>query len=131
MKAFLRLSSFCLILFTASCTVQQSAQKARIDDEGVMDITLSTMTKDAIRLKGAILAVKGQEDERNTYEFLVQEVVKYGATFSSAEPKIGETVTLMTPLSVSFEKGQVLILDVLTPRFDQGSEPMRVRLGRP
>ena len=122
---------FTLALLVSCQSSKSSLKNTRTDVDGTMDITISTMTKDAIRLKGRIEAVNAAENKRNSFDFLVQEIVKYGPTFSSAEPKAGELVTLLTPKDVTFEKGQVIIIDVLTPKFDHDTKPMRIRLGQP
>lgn len=127
---FFRWSVFVLLAISTSCqSVRQSTRSATVDDNGVMDITIATMRKDAIRLKGQIEGVNELINDRNSYIFRIDEIVKYGATFSSAEPKAGERVILATPKDVSFKQGQVVIIDVLTPRFKTGDKPMQVDLG--
>lgn len=122
---------FSVLAVTGCKSVQQSVKNARVDDQGVMDITLSDMNKDALRVKGSILKSNGIVDKRNSYEFRIDEIVKYGPTFSSAEPKVGEVVNLETPKDIKFEEGQSVIIDVLTPKFGQPSKPMKVSMGQP
>ena len=130
MSVFFRWSVFVLLAFSVSCqSVRQSTRSA--DDNDVMDVTISTMRKDAIRLEGKIEAVNEPVNDRNIYSFRVAKIIKYGATFSSAEPKVGEMVLLATPKDVSYEQGQVITIDVLTPRFKTGDKPMQVDLGQP
>ena len=116
---------------TGCQSVQQSMKNARVDDQGVMDITLSDINKDALRVKGTVVKSNGLINKRNSYDLKIEEIVKYGATFSSAEPEVGEVVNLETPKDISFEEGQTVIIDVLTPKFGQPSKPMKVSLGQP
>ena len=132
MRLFLRSLFLCSILLTVGCkSSRQTTQNAKVDENGVMDITLSRMNRDAIRLKGMVLKLNGLVDKRNSYDFRVDKVLEYGATFSSDEPKVGEIVNLVTPVEVSFDEGQEIVVDVLTPKFGNGTKPMRVRLGQP
>lgn len=119
------------LAFTGCQSVQQSMKNARVDDQGVMDITLSDINKDALRVKGTVVKSNGLINKRNSYDLKIEEIVKYGATFSSAEPEVGEVVNLETPKDISFEEGQTVIIDVLTPKFGQPSKPMKVSLGQP
>ena len=76
-----------------------------------------TMVKDAVRLKGEIITEAAITGNKLSYSFKVIAVVKYGATFSSPEPKVGEEVILYTSQKVRFKKGNEVILDATT---DQG-----------
>ena len=129
MKSSLRVLLVSLLVMACGC--KATRQNVQIDERGVMNITLSKMNKDAVRLKGQIIKSNGLLEKRNSYDFKVAEVVQYGATFSSAEPKVGETLNLMTPPKISFEEGQVVIIDVLTPRFNREAGNMRVNMGQP
>ena len=132
MRVLFRCSVLALLVLSVACqSTRQTTKNASVDDNGVMDITIATMRKDAVRLKGEITALNEPLKNRNSYSFSIQEVVKYGATFSSVDPKVGTLVTLLTPKDVSFKQGQVIVVDVLTPKFTTGSEPMTFELGQP
>ena len=91
-----------------------------INTEGVMEVAPATMIKDAIRLKGSIESVKSTSKKTNTYFFVVEEIVKYGSTFTSLEPQVGEKVQLDTDADVQFKSGDKVLIDVLTPRSKNG-----------
>lgn len=119
-----------LFLVLSACkTVQQKTSEAT---PVTLDVTNSTsMNKDAVRVLVVIKDVKGGRNERQNFSILVKEIVKYGATFSSVQPKVGEIISLTAPNTVSFNKDDVILMDVLTPRMDKGEKPMTVRLGQP
>ncbi|MGW8121100.1 hypothetical protein ACV07N_00460 [Roseivirga echinicomitans] len=93
----------------------KEAREFSLNTEGVMEVAPSNMIKDAIRLKGEIEVVKSASDQGNTYIFIVNEIVKYGATFATVAPNIGDKVSLETPANVQFSKGDKVLIDVLTP----------------
>ena len=132
MKSSLRVLLIIMLATVYGCkSAQQSTQNAKVDNNGVMDITLTDMNKDAVRLRGQIMKSNGLVNKRHSYDFKVEEVMQYGATFSSAEPKVGEVLNLITPVKATFDEGQVVIIDVLTPKFNREAGKMRVRLGQP
>jgi len=132
MRPILRVLLFSLLLTAYGCkSTQQGIENARIDENGIMDITPSSMNKDAVRLRGKIVKSNGVVEKRNSYDFEVEEVLKFGATFSSVLPGIGETLNLLTPAHTSFKEGQEVIIDALTPRLKRGEGIMRIRLGQP
>ncbi|WP_323756794.1 hypothetical protein [Roseivirga sp.] len=93
----------------------KEAREFSLNTEGVKEVAPSNMIKDAIRLKGEIESVKGASDRGNTYVFVVEEIVKYGATFATVAPEIGDKISIETPADVQFSKGDKLLIDVLTP----------------
>ena len=93
----------------------KEAREFSLNTEGVKEVAPSNMIKDAIRLKGEIESIKGASDRGNTYVFRVDEIVKYGATFATVAPGIGEKIDLETPANVQFSKGDKVLIDVLTP----------------
>ncbi|KOF01840.1 hypothetical protein AWW67_16555 [Roseivirga seohaensis] len=116
---------FVVLFFLASCksaekknTPEFTVKNARefsLNTEGVKEVAPSNMIKDAIRLKGEIESVKSTSDRGNTYVFKVEEIVKYGATFATVAPAVGEKISLETPADVQFSKGDKVLIDVLTP----------------
>ena len=98
----------------------KEAREYSINTEGVMKVAPATMIKDAIRLKGSIESVKSTSKKTNTYVFVVEEIVKYGPTFTSLEPQVGEKVQLDTDADVQFKSGDKVLIDVLTPRSKNG-----------
>lgn len=91
------------------------AREFSLNAEGVKEVAPSDLTKDAIRLKGEIESVKDASDRGNTYIFVVKEIVKYGATFATVAPEVGDKISLDTPANVQFSKGDKVLIDVLTP----------------
>ena len=113
--------------FLAGC--KSIEQHTYVNSPSVLDITnASSMNKDAVRLIVVVLKVNSPQNGDAVYQVRVKEVVKYGGTFSSIEPKPGESVILLTPENVTFNKGDVIQMDVLTPRVDKGVKPMKVSL---
>uniref|UniRef100_UPI0040482D64 hypothetical protein n=1 Tax=Roseivirga sp. TaxID=1964215 RepID=UPI0040482D64 len=110
-----------LITFTflGVCACKPSERNTKrelsIENSAVDSPNMSTMDKDAIRVKGSIDIVETQSASSNIYVFTVQEVVKYGATFATIEPKIGEKLSLTTPADVRFTEGTVVEIDIKTP----------------
>lgn len=86
-----------------------------IDTEAVETPEMSTMNKDAIRVKGTIEAIESQSATANIYIFSLKEIVKYGATFATIEPKVGEKLSLYAPSDVRFTEGQDIEIDIKTP----------------
>lgn len=129
MKAWI--SSFtiiCLFVLAGCNSAQVSAGKVLAD--GTIDMTNPTsMDKDAMRVVGRIEKVNGADNKQSSFNLILEKIVKYGATFSSVEPKVGTTVILSAPADVSFKEGDVVLLDIITPRIDKGEKPIRVRMG--
>ncbi|MCE7996703.1 MAG: hypothetical protein HEP71_32385 [Roseivirga sp.] len=118
----------CLLLCSGCNAVQLSSGKVLTD--GTIDMTNpSSMDKDAVRVVGKIEKVNDADDKRGSFNLTLEKIVKYGATFSSMEPKVGTTVILSTPVDVSFNEGDVILIDIITPRIDKGEKPVRVRMG--
>ncbi|GAB5524487.1 MAG: hypothetical protein Roseis2KO_23590 [Roseivirga sp.] len=116
-----------LLLFSGCKSVQLNSGVA---NTGTIDLTnASSMNKDAMRITGRVEQVNEAEDKENSYDLIIEKIVKYGATFSSVEPKTGEVIRLSTPLDVSLRKGDVILVDILTPRIDPGEKPLKVRMG--
>lgn len=131
MKRFLSWTMvICLFVFTGCKSVQLDS--GAIVADGTIDMTNpSSMNRDAIRILGKVERVNESVGKQGSFNVLVEKIVKYGATFSSVEPKVGDLVTLTVSVDVSFKKGDVILMDVLTPRIDNGEKPMTVRMGQP
>lgn len=116
-KASLLLLIMLTILVVSACKPsERNAKKELSIENGAVDSpNVSTMDKDAIRVKGSIDIIETQSASSNVYVFTVQEVVKYGATFATIEPKIGEKLSLTTPADVRFSEGTVVEIDIKTP----------------
>jgi len=119
-KQFTNLVLFLLsfALFT-NCTANKGTTNYSINNAGVIEAQPDTMLKDAIRLKGKIVSKSGSNDMERIYDFEVTEVVRFGATFSSDEPQIGDKVKLYTPKEVKFKKGNEIMLDAMTRRSEE------------
>lgn len=129
MKAWISsLTIICLLVLAGCSSAQVNAGKLLAD--GTIDMTNPTsIDKDAMRVVGRIEKVNGANNKRASFNLILEKIVKYGATFSSVEPKVGTTVILSTPVDVSFKEGDVVLLDIITPRIDKGEKPIRVRMG--
>ena len=112
---YLLFSASLMTIFLFGCSTSKGLEKFSIDTTGVIEAYPDNMNKDIIRLKGDVLS-KGTK-VRNHWEFVfkVKEVIKYGPTFATVEPKVGEEVMLYTPEEVKFKKNSEVILDALTP----------------
>ncbi|GEM_PF-3136975 len=116
-----------MLVFSGCRSVQLSSDPVSQD---TIDMTnASSMNRDAIRVIVRVEVVNEADDKRNSFDVVLEKLVKYGATFSSIEPKVGQKLKLSTPLDVTFRKGDVILLDILTPRLDDGQKPLRVRMG--
>lgn len=123
-KTYISILTSVLILFSlAACKPSEKNGKKglSVNTEGVETPNMTAMIKDAIRLKGTIDAVETLASSGNVYIFTVTEVVKYGATFATVEPKVGEKLSLSTPATVRYDAGQQVIVDVTTPFEKVGS----------
>lgn len=98
-----------------ACSASQGAKTFSVNTEGIIEAQVSDMNKDAVRLKGEILSKGTRVRDRWQYRFKVSEIVKYGATFATVQPKEGEEVLLITPSEVKFNKNSQIVLDALTP----------------
>lgn len=98
----------------------KEAREYSMNTEGVIEVAPSTMIKDAIRLQGEIEKIKSTSKEGNSYVLVVKEIVKYGPTFASVEPKVGDKVMLDTQADVQFKSGDKVLIDVITPRTKNG-----------
>lgn len=122
-----RLMIMVLLVFSGCRSVQLNSDAANTD---TIDLThASSMNKDAIRIMGRVERVNEAVDQENSYDLIIEKIVKYGATFSSIEPKTGEVIRLSTPSDVSLRQGDVILVDILTPRIDGGEKPLKVRMG--
>lgn len=110
-------SIFAILLSVAlvACSASKTTKNFSVNTDGIIEAQVSDMNKDAVRLKGEILSKGTQVKDRWQYEFKVSEIVKYGATFATVEPKAGEQVLLITPGEVKFSKNSQVVLDALTP----------------
>lgn len=116
-----------LLLFSGCRPIQLNSGGT---NTGTVDLThASSMNKDAIRIMGRVERVNLAVDQENSYDLIIEKIVKYGATFSSIEPKTGEVIRLSTPEDVSLRQGDVILVDILTPRTDGGEKPLKVRMG--
>lgn len=84
------------------------------NDEGVIHAQPSQINKDAIRLKGKVLAVEKVGD-RLAYRIQVLEVIQYGSTFAHAEPETSETIVLYAPSEVKLKRNSEAIFDAIAP----------------
>ncbi len=116
-----------LLVFSGCRSVQLNSDAA---NTGTIDLThASSMNKDALRIMGRVERVNEAGNQQNSYDLVIDKIVKYGATFSSIEPKTGEVIRLSTPGDVSLSQGDVILVDILTPRIDRGEKPLKVRMG--
>lgn len=119
----LQVLSFILLLcvLTGCKSSEKKGQREFIiDKDGVKNATISTMNKDAIRIKGQIESVLDTSDKGNTFILKVEEIVKYGPTFATIEPQIGEKVFLFTSPKVRFNSGDEVLMDIKTPLVKSG-----------
>ncbi|PIQ48102.1 MAG: hypothetical protein COW03_11925 [Cytophagales bacterium CG12_big_fil_rev_8_21_14_0_65_40_12] len=116
-KALLLLLITLTLLGAYACkpTERNTKKELSIENGAVDSPNVVTMDKDAIRVKGSIDIIEAQSASSNVYVFTVQEVVKYGATFATIEPKIGEKLSLTTPADVRFSEGSIVEIDIKTP----------------
>lgn len=117
-----------LLLALPGCrSVQINADSV---NQSTIDMTNATsMNRDAVRVIVLVDRIGEADDKQNSFEVVLRKVVKYGATFSSIEPKVGQVLRLSTPRDVTFRQGDVILLDILTPRLERGEQPLRVRMG--
>jgi hypothetical protein len=100
---------------------KNSKKELSIETEAVDTPEMPSMDKDAIRVKVRIEAIETQSATENVYIITLQEVVKYGATFATIEPKVGDKLSLYTPSSVRFTEGESVEIDVKTPLKKMGN----------
>ncbi len=74
----------------------------------------SVLDKDAIRVKGKVLSQAKRINDRYEYQFQVEEILAYGATFATVVPKNDEEVSLIS-FSGNLKKGNVITVDAFTP----------------
>ncbi len=110
------LLSFMLL---TNCTANKGTTNYSINTDGVIEAQPDAMVKDAIRLKGKVIAKSGSNDLEWIYDFEVTEVLRYGATFSSVEPQVGDMVKLYTSKEVKFKKGNEVMLDAMTRKSEE------------
>lgn len=116
-----------LLIFTGCRSGQLNSDSV---NQGTIDMTNATsMNRDAVRVIVKVDQINEPGDKQNGFDVVLKKVVKYGATFSSIEPKIGQILRLSTPPDVTFQKGDVILLDILTPRLGGGERPLKVRMG--
>lgn len=123
------------VVLLVSLMMVYSCKSAQVDSQKVKGITSlvhqTSMSKDAVRLQVKIERVYDNYPEERYFDVMVEKIIKYGATFSSIKPNVGEEIRLKIPMDAVFGKGEILIIDVLTPRIDKGEKPMRVQIGQP
>ena len=101
--------------FLVGCAPAQGTKNFSVNTDGIIEAQVSDMNKDAIRLKGKLLSKGTKVNDRWQYNFMVTEIVKYGPTFATVEPRVGEEVVLITPGEVKFKKNSEVVLDALSP----------------
>ena len=111
----LYLSAFLMLTFLFGCSTSKGLKKYSIDTTGVIAAHPDNMNKDIIRLKGDILSNGTKVKDHWQFVFKVKEIIKYGPTFATVAPEIGEEVVLYTPGEVKFKKNSEVVLDALTP----------------
>lgn len=116
-----------LLLFSGCRSVQ--LKSGAVGTDTIELVSPSSMNKDALRVVARVEQVNGLVDGQSSYSLVIEKVVKYGATFSSVEPKVGDLIIMSAPQDVSIRKGAVILVDILTPRIDQGERPLKVRMG--
>lgn len=112
---YLYFSASLMVAFLFGCSTSKGLEKFSIDTTGVIAAHPENMNKDIIRLKGDILSNGTKVRDHWEFVFKVKEIIKYGPTFATVEPNIGEEVVLYTPGEVKFKKNSEVILDALTP----------------
>jgi len=107
---------FCLtFLLLLGCSASKGLENYKVDTSGTIQAYPVNMNKDIIRLKGELMSKGRQVKDRWEYVFKVKEIVKYGPTFATVTPEVGEEVVLYTPAEVKFKKNSEVVLDALTP----------------
>ncbi|OEK02104.1 hypothetical protein BFP97_11480 [Roseivirga sp. 4D4] len=110
------------LMVISACSVSRNSYAVqspnnKVDSsQKVINVAPATMVKDAIRLQGLIMSVKGKKDGWYQYQFQVNKTLKYGATFASIEPQQEEVVVLNTSKKLDSKPGDEIIVDVTTPR---------------
>ena len=104
---------FSLMILT-NCTANQVSKVYSVNSDGIIETQPDTMVKDAIRFKGKILTKAIKQSRDFVYEVEVLELIRYGSTFSTIEPKVGDKVKLYVFQKVKFKKGYEIILDATT-----------------
>lgn len=122
---YLYFSTSVMVFFLFGCTTSKGLEKFSIDNTGVIEAHPINMNKDIIRLKGDILSNGIKVNDHWQFVFKVKEILKYGPTFATVEPKIGEEVVLYTPDEVKFKKNSEVVLDALTP-INRGEGKLRI-----
>lgn len=112
---YLYFSTSVVMIFLFGCSTSKGLEKFSIDSTGVIEAHPINMNKDIIRLKGDVLSKGIKVKDHWQFVFKVKEIIMYGPTFASVEPKIGEEVVLYTPREVKFKKNSEVVLDALTP----------------
>ncbi|MFY0593683.1 hypothetical protein [Roseivirga sp.] len=106
----------CLGLFLAvGCSSTKGLENYSIDSDGAIQAYKPNMNKDVVRLKGELLTKGKQVGDRWEYLFKVNEILNYGDTFSTVQPKVGEEVILYSPEEIKFKKNSTVVLDAFTP----------------
>jgi hypothetical protein len=118
-----------LVSLMAVCSCKSVQEGSQGVNGPISLVHPTSMSKDAIRLQVKIERVIDNYPEERYFDVLVEKVIKYGAAFSSIEPKVGEVIRLKIPSDAAYGKGEILIIDVLTPRIDKGEKPMTVQIG--
>lgn len=108
-------SAFVIAAMLLGCSASKNTINYSINTDGVVEAQPSTMNKDVVRLKGKLLSKAKKVNDRWQYDFKVIEIIKYGPTFATVAPEIGEEVTLITPGQVKFKRNSEVMLDALTP----------------
>ncbi len=108
-------SALVITVLFVGCSASKNTTNYSTNSDGVIEAHASNINKDVVRLKGKLLSRGKKVGDRWQYDFKVLEVINYGATFASVEPKVGEEVLLVSPGQVRFKKNNEVILDALTP----------------
>ena len=101
-------------MILTNCTANQVSKVYSVNSDGIIETQPDTMVKDAIRFKGKILTKAIKQSRDFVYEVEVLELIRYGSTFSTIEPKVGDKVKLYVFQKVKFKKGYEIILDATT-----------------
>ncbi|OEK06403.1 hypothetical protein BFP71_01625 [Roseivirga misakiensis] len=103
------------MISVVGCSSTKGLEGYSVDANGAIQAYKSNMNKDVIRLKGELMTKGKRVGDRWEYLFKVNEVLKYGDTFSTVAPNVSEEVVLFTPTEVKFKKNSEVVLDAFTP----------------
>lgn len=102
---------YLLFIGVSGCSTSKKVKSIESSQSSTSKLSLD---KDAVRIKGLITSVAKSIGDRYIYEFTVQEIIAYGATFATVEPRLEENISLLA-FSRDMAKGSIVIIDVFTP----------------